>query len=146
MCNGIRLTLPRCFRTWGTNLNSDLGFKIIRQVPGRTRSMGAPSCEVWRTLANFGEPTMAHSREPPWQSSEFRRRSPTFTRPKGPSRTKNTTDSKFTTGSKFGYGDRKTLRRTFRNHYFYSELKQHITADSRKLLQYRRVHQDYTHS
>ena len=37
----------------------------VRQVPECTRSMCAPSCELWRTLANFGEPTTPYSREPP---------------------------------------------------------------------------------
>ena len=30
---------------------------LLREVPEYTRSMCAPSCELWRTLANFGEPT-----------------------------------------------------------------------------------------
>ena len=42
--------------------------------------MCAPSYEFWRNLTNFGEPTTPYSQEPPWQSPEFRRRSPTSTR------------------------------------------------------------------
>ena len=48
----------------------------LRQVPGCTRTMRAPSCELWRTLANFGEPITLYAEQPP----EFRRRSPTFTK------------------------------------------------------------------
>ena len=38
---------------------------LIRQVPGCAGSMRAPSCELWRSLANCGEPTTPYSREPP---------------------------------------------------------------------------------
>ena len=40
--------------------------------------------------------------------------------PKGPSRTKNSTESKFATGRRNRYGDRKTLRRALRSAWFYS--------------------------
>ena len=42
--------------------------------------MRTPSCELWRSLTKFGEPTAPSSREPPRHSPEFRRRSSTFTR------------------------------------------------------------------
>ena len=51
-------------------------FLIIWQVPGYTRSMRAPSCELWRSLVNFGEPSTPCLREPPWHSPEFWWRSP----------------------------------------------------------------------
>ena len=40
----------------------------FRQVSGYTRSMRVPSCELWRSLANFGEPATACSRESPRHS------------------------------------------------------------------------------
>ena len=39
---------------------------------GGTRSIRAPSCEVWRGLAKSGEPTVQHSPESPLHSPEFR--------------------------------------------------------------------------
>ena len=50
-------------------------WSLFRQVPGSTRSMRAPSCELSRSLAQFGEVW----REPPWHSSELQRKSPIFT-------------------------------------------------------------------
>ena len=50
--------------------------------------------------------------------------------PKGPFRTKNTTDSKFTTGSQFA-----TVRRTLWKHCFWKDIKQQIATDSKKLRQ-----------
>ena len=43
--------------------------------------------------------------------------------PKGPSRTKNSTESKFATARKKSYGDSKTLRRVLRSACFSGEKK-----------------------
>ena len=47
--------------------------EILRQVPGCTKSMCAPSCELWRTLMKFGELWRTHN-------NTFTRTSVTFTR------------------------------------------------------------------
>ena len=46
---------------------------FFRQVPGCTKSMCAPSCELWRTLMKFGELWRTHN-------NTFTRTSVTFTR------------------------------------------------------------------
>ena len=34
---------------------------VVRQIPGYTGSMSAPSCELWRSLAKFGEVWRTHN-------------------------------------------------------------------------------------
>ena len=49
---------------WRMDVFSSQGFvEISGRFQGRPRSMRAPSCELWRSLAKFGEPTMPYSRE-----------------------------------------------------------------------------------
>ena len=57
--------------------------RLIRQFPRCTRSMCAPSCELWqawRSLANFGELTTPYSRKPSLTFTRVPAKVPTFTR------------------------------------------------------------------
>ena len=55
--------------------------------------------------------------------------------PKGPFRTKNSTESKFTTASKKRYGNSKTLQRVLRSACFSRKKKQENGTESEKLRQ-----------
>ena len=55
--------------------------------------------------------------------------------PKGPFRTKNSTESKFTTARKIRYGSSKTLRRVLRSACFSRRKRQKNGTDSEKLRQ-----------